>query len=55
MKLLEYKVRVGSQDADKMTALHHAGNHALCFIILLCLTADDFTHKRETAATQWLK
>ena len=25
MKLLQYKVRVGSQDANKMTALHHAG------------------------------
>jgi ankyrin repeat protein len=24
-KLLQYKVRVGSQDPDKMTALHHAG------------------------------
>ena len=24
------------------------------FIILLCLTPDDFTHQRESAATQWV-
>jgi hypothetical protein len=25
------------------------------FIILLCLTPDDFTHQGESAATQWVK
>jgi hypothetical protein len=27
VKMLQYKVRVGSQDPEKMTALHHAGEN----------------------------